>query len=353
MSRTDNASNRDSKFIAQQKKRRRRKKGWSGKKKLGVTLLVVLGILFTFVGGCYAYVKLTLGQVDRFHLSGNNEDLGISDEIAQRYKNVDVINIAMFGVDTRNDDDSGRSDVLMILSLDKVHNKIKLTSIARDTYVPIDGYGKTKINHAYMYGGPELAIKTLNQNFDLNISDFVTVNFGQVAEIIDYVGGVTVNVTEEERQVSNKHFVPELNRIGIPTDPIEGTGDVHLTGGQAVAYARNRYVGTDIARTGRQREVLNALFEEVKTMDATKYPGLINIVLSNCTTSLTDGEMMNIGLWALASGAQISEAVFPNAECNAKGDTIDGNWVFVYDISNAAEILHRFIYDDIQPKDTK
>lgn len=326
---------------------KKKRKKWSGKKKALVIIISILCVIALLIGGAFLYVKLMLGQVDREDL--NLDDLGISQEVLDKYNNTDVTNIALFGVDTRDmDSDSGRSDALMILSIDRVHSKIKLISIARDTYVAVEGHGNTKITHAYAYGGAQLAVKTLNQNFDMNIEDFVTVNFAQLANIIDYVGGVTVNVTEDERQVMNR-YVNELNSIGIPTEPLQQTGDVKLTGGQAVAYSRNRYTGSDIQRAERQREVLMALFDSAKQLNVTQYPGLISMVLSECTTSLTDEEMMSIGMWAVTSGATIEEAGLPNADCNSHGETINGTWYFVYDLDVATDIIHKFIYDDVLP----
>ncbi len=253
------------------------------RKKAVVAICIILAIVLAAAAGVFIYIKAALGQMARVELPQTNPELGITSEAAARAENSQVTNIALFGVDSRNDDDVGRSDALMILSIDRKHGKIKLTSIARDTYVSVDGYGQTKINHAYAYGGPELAIKTINENFSLDVKDFVTVNFSQLAEIIDYVGGVTINVTEEERVVANK-YVDNLNKLGIPTDYITETGDIRLTGGQAVAYARNRETGSDTARTSRQREILSAMFDEVKKLNITQYPGLVSMILSESKT---------------------------------------------------------------------
>src|SRR5699024_8489086 len=147
----------------------------------------------------------------------------------------DIFNVALFGVDTRDEDSfSGRSDTIIIASVDKKNNVVKLTSILRDSYVAIEGHKNQKITHAYMYGGAELAIKTINQNFGMNITDYVTVNFAKVAEAIDVLGGVDLEITERERV--------EVNNIGDDEDPdfpyIEESGMVHLNGKQAVVYAR-------------------------------------------------------------------------------------------------------------------
>lgn len=324
---------------------RNKKKKWSGKKKAVVAICIILAIVLAAAAGVFIYIKAALGQMARVELPQTNPELGITSEAAARAENSQVTNIALFGVDSRNDDDVGRSDALMILSIDRKHGKIKLTSIARDTYVSVDGYGQTKINHAYAYGGPELAIKTINENFSLDVKGFVTVNFSQLAEIIDYVGGVTINVTEEERVVANK-YVDNLNKLGIPTDYITETGDIRLTGGQAVAYARNRETGSDTARTSRQREILSAMFDEVKKLNITQYPGLVSMILSESKTSLSDESILEIGTWAVASGASMVQESLPNDQCGASGQMIDGVWYFVYDLNNAANILHQFIYEE-------
>ena len=131
------------------------------KEKNHCDLMYYPGDYLMIAGIVFAYIKATLSPAWTSPSSGSPETLGISSEVAEKYKDLDVTNIALFGVDSREDNDIGRSDALMILSIDRVHNKIKLTSIARDTYVTVDGYGQTKINHAYAYEGPELAIKQL------------------------------------------------------------------------------------------------------------------------------------------------------------------------------------------------
>lgn len=345
----DNSSlNEDITYLNAQKKK------WSLKKKIIVIVSIILAIMILLFGAGFIYVKSLLGTIQRQDLDVN--DLGINsssdsaDGTTSPESEADVTNIALFGLDTRDlSSDSGRSDATMVLSIDRTHNKIKLTSIARDTYVEVPGRGKTKLNHAYAYGGPQLAVKTLNQNFDLDIQDFVTVNFAQLANIIDYIGGVTVNVTQEELEVANQCMI-ELNALGMDIDPITETGDVLLTGGQAVAYARDRTNGTDLDRTDRQREVLDSMFQSVMKLDATKLPGLISMVFSECVTSLTDEEILGIGTWALTSGPTMKQASFPTAGCNATGEIIDELWYFVYDLDNATDILHKFIYEDIQPQ---
>lgn len=334
---------------AQKRRSKNSEKKWSFKKKLVSVFCVCLCVILLFFGGSYLFIRAMLGNVERHEL--DTEDLGLTEETVKT-PNTSVTNIALFGVDTRDvTSDSGRSDAVLILSIDRKHNKIKLISLARDTCVQIDGHGNDKLTHAYAYGGPQLAVKTLNQNFGMDIEDFVTVNFAQLANIIDYIGGVVINVTEEEREFINTECFDEQNKLGIETQTLEESGDVTLTGGQALAYARNRDIGSDTARAGRQREVLMAMFNQVKSMNFTKLPGLVGMVLSQCATSLSDSEMMDIGFWGLTSNATVEECGLPNSACDAYGGTIDGVWYFIYDLNTATDIIQKFIYDDVLPEE--
>ncbi len=326
------------------------RKKWSVKKKIIVILCIVLAVLLALGGGAYLYVRSLLGSADYVEL--DTSQLAITPPASEEGETepaAQITNIALFGVDTRDvSSDSGRSDALMVLSLNRTDNQIKLISIARDSYVAIDGYGMDKITHAYVYGGPELAVRTVNQNFSLDISEFVTVNFAQLANIIDYVGGVYVNVDEDERQVLN-NYINELKSLGISAEPVQQTGYQLLTGGQAVAYSRDRYTGSDMDRTGRQREVLNSLFNSVSQMDITKLPGLASMVLSQSTTSLSVDEMIDIGTWAATSGPTFGQCALPDGSCNARGEYIGSRWYYVYDLDTATQIIHDYIYEDINP----
>lgn len=322
------------------------------KKKVIIILSVILGIILLCVGSAAAILSYAFGSLKRDNsLTKDPEKLGVTSETQEKSENSDITNIALFGLDTRAMDDSGRSDAIIILSIDKKHNSLKLSSIARDTYASVEGYGKTKINHAYAYGGAELAIKTLNQNFDMDIEDYVSVNFEQLANVIDYLGGVTVNITEEELEVANEKLASMGTESGLYSDPIPGTGDVQLNGLQAVAYSRVREVGGDTARTSRQREVLEALFNKAKSANVTQYPAIINKLLDSVQTSLSYTEIMDLGMWAVGSNPTWKTTVFPNKECNSSGQFIGDLWYYVYDLDNATDILHRFIYDDIQPEE--
>ena len=254
-----------------------------------------------------------------------------------------ITNIALFGVDSRDHDDTGRSDALMIMSVDKMHGKIKLTSIARDTRVYISDRGSyDKIAHAYAYGGPEMSIKTINQNFNTNIKEYVTVNFDQLATVINSLGGVTLTITEEERVSANENIAA----LGTGT-PIRQSGTVLLTGEQAVGYARIRKIDSDNMRAQRQRNVLNAIFEQMKGKSSLEYAEFIRQLLPNVETSLDYGDLMGLATIMFGS-VTMEELSFPNENSNARGGIFysDGAWYYEYDLDVASQQLHQFIYED-------
>ena len=150
-------------------------------------------------------------------------------------------------------------------------------------------------------------------------------------------------MTEAERIATNRILrdpVFKSNDLVYETGPA-----VHLNGHQAVAYARNRDNGGDTERNSRQREVLEAMFGKAKDLDVLEYPNLSSMILSECTTSLSDEDMMSLGTWAITSGPKFEEFSLPNEDCNASGQTIGGLWYFVYDLDVASEVLLDFIYE--------
>ena len=286
-----------------------------------------------------------LGQLERTNF--NTGSIIIPESAKDVYEGQDVVNVALYGIDSRYVDEPSRSDSIIILTIDRKHKKIKMTSIARDTYVDITGYGKDKINHAYIFGGPELALNTLNNAFNLNITDYVTANFWALAKIVDYVGGVEIDVDRAEMNDINANYIPYMNEMGIECDYISAPGLQHLTGGQAVAYCRVRHVGGDVMRGERQREVLMAMYEDVKNLSAIKYPALISLILSECSTSLTNSEILSLGTWAAANmnSLQFEMLGLPTEDIDKGGKMINGVWYYVYDLDIAAKKIENFILE--------
>lgn len=308
-------------------------------------LAVILALILTVV--IWGYSLLDSINKDK---DFNESDLGINSEIDEVIDE-EVKNIALFGLDTRQNNSSGRSDAIIVLSIDKKNNKIKMTSIARDTYVTFESGKKDKITHAWAYGKASLSVKTLNQNFGLDITDYVSVNFYGFAEIIDYIGGVTIDINEAEMKVMNNKYIPYIDKLGIECELIKEPGVQLVNGGQALAYARDRYTGSDIERGGRQREVLQAMFDKAKSLNWLKLPTFVEMVLSNCTTTLSSSEMVSLGTWALRKSPAIENLGLPSKECGAKGQMINGTSYMVYDLELASKIMHDFIYS-VEPENT-
>lgn len=331
------------------------------KKKIRTIILTSLIFIFLFIIGASGfYVYNLLGKMKGDKISDNNEDLGISkdltDKLGKSGKEKDIINIALFGTDERDKTEKGRSDAIMILTVDKEHNKLKLTSLMRDSYVKIDGHGKDKLNHAYAYGGPQLAIKTINQNFNLNIRDYATVNFYHMQDIIDALGGVDIDIKKDEIEPVNA-MMNELAFAGKYKPPyLKSAGKQSLNGRQALAYARTRYVGNgDFDRTERQRIILNALFEKVKSAGISKYPSLINTLLPMVETSLSQAEILKLGTSVLTSGlSNLEQQRFPvDGYYKDGGQMINDTWYLPFDEKATVSQIHDYIFEDIKPTPKK
>ena len=262
----------------------------------------------------------------------------------------EVHNIALFGIDQKSGT-VGRSDAMIILSIDKVTNKIKMTSLSRDSLVPIDGHGQEKLTHAWAYGHAKLAVKTINQCFGMNITDYIYVNFEEFQNVIDYLGGVYLDVSSAEMKTMNENLWEWELRYGEEAKKIPQPGKQLLNGGQALTYARNRTDGGDSTRTNRQREVLLAMYERVKEQPISKLPGTLARTLKLCHTNMNSDELMDIATWALTSTPEITSLHMPNEELEVWNGILDKQrgWVRVYDLDAAKNVLHNFIYETDKP----
>lgn len=329
--------------ISSSSKAPKKRRKHSGKKKSKFLPIVItsLCVLVAAAIALYSYAFSIINNVERSPLETEKlEELNVT---TSEYDGVK--NIALFGIDTRTDNDSGRSDAVLVLSIDKKHDKIKLISIARDSYVEIDGHGKDKLTHAYAYGKSTLAVKTLNKNFDLEITDYVTVNFFEFSRIIDYIGGVEIDVDTKEKNHLNSYIIPKLRKTGLECESISKTGKQTLTGTQALCYARIRKIDGDIERGNRQKEVLSAMFNEVKGMSVTKLPKVAEMILSECQTSLSTNDIISMGLWAVSANPTIENISIPNDNIDSRGQTIRGVWYYVYDTEQAKTEMKKFILE--------
>lgn len=297
------------------------------------TLLITLAVCLALLGAAYGVFLYMIGGLDRTEVDEDN--LSVNESVNEK-----VINIALYGIDSRNHDYNGRSDVVMVASVNTKTGQVKLVSIARDTYVAIPGYNNTRINHAFSYGGPELAIRTLNENFGLDVTDYVAVNFDSLAEVIDAMGGVEVDVTEAERR--------QINAYLLSGEPLYETGYITLNGPQAVSYSRIRKIDNDDMRTSRQREVLASLFEKAKEINPLEYPSYVRKFAPMVQTSLSNDELLKLASVGLkGSSLTLDQAAFPNEYIHAEGKIIGKAWYYIYDLAQAKDMLHKYLYEDI------
>lgn len=327
----------------QHKRKRKKKKKKSTGFKIFIGFLCVLLAIATVGGGYFVGLLNKMDNVDI-----NKDNLGIAEEEIKDYDTANKItNIALFGVDA-TDGETGRSDSIMVATLDPVHNKLKLTSIMRDSYVYIEGYGQDKINHAYAYGGPELSIKTINENFGLNIEDFVTVNFSSLPKIINILGGVDIEITNEELEYINSYIDDINNKDGTNSAHIYSSGVQHLDGTQALAYSRIRYTsGGDYKRTERQRTVLEALFNKLTSTSVSSYNSLLNEVLPYVQTSLSATDILSLGTKVLGIGSNLEQDRFPR-DGYGEGAMIDGVYYLTFDLETAKQQMRDYIFNDIK-----
>lgn len=305
-----------------------------GLKIFGVIIIILIILLVAILGGMYWFIHSKLEKMQQVDLK--EEELGVS---AQAEENLtDFRNIAIFGIDSREDtyDRGNRSDCIIIASINNKTKEVKLVSVYRDTYVQIQGYGLDKITHAYSYGSAPLAIATLNTNLDLNIKEFVTVNFDAVKEIIDSIGGISMPITSEE--VSH---IPGITKAGT----------YQLTGEQALAYARIRYAtGGDYKRTERMRDVLTAVANKVKTFDISRLNKLVDTLLPKVYTNLKASDIFS--MFPSIPSFKITESLGWPYE--TKGITMDRWYGVPITLEKNVTKLHHEMFDenDYQPSET-
>ena len=212
----------------------------------------------------------------------------------------DVTNILLVGTDSRQKGTKrSRTDTMIILSIDKKNNRVTMTSVLRDTYVTIPGVGKNRLNAAFVFGGPKLLFKTFDENFGIHLDKYVQIDFYNFIKLVDAVGGVDLKLSADEINVMNKTYIPYIDKSlkkKTTANLIKknNTGIYHLNGIQALAYSRVRYVGTDFARTERQRKVISQIIKKTKKLSVSELNDLADIVLPMITTNLSQGEVMSL-----------------------------------------------------------
>ena len=260
-------------------------------------------------------------------------------------------NIALFGVDARNNNlgKGVRSDTIIIASINEETKEIKLVSVYRDTYLNMGNDKYNKCNGAYSAGGPRQAINMLNMNMDLNITDYVTVGWAAVADTVDALGGIEIEVDEVELGHLNNYQVETSQSLGRDYTKLTQTGLVTLDGIQAVSYCRIRYTaGDDFKRTERQREVIQAIADKAKKADPKKLDQIANAVFPKTATSLKLTEILDL-LADINSYEIVATDGFPFAEYRTTKtwSASIGDAVLPVDLETNVLELHKFLFGDV------
>lgn len=262
-----------------------------------------------------------------------------------KIKNSGIINIVFFGLDGGNKNGYSRSDSIMVVSIDEKKNKLKVTSLMRDMYLPIPGKGKNRINAAYAFGGPSLAVKTINTNFGLDIKNYVTIDFLGLEKLIDNLGGIKINLTKAEADVLNIQE-EQFDYTAANQAKKLSHGVQSLNGRQAVAYCRIRYVGHgDYERTERQRRVLNELLSKLKENGVKKLPETIRTMLPYVKTNLSAGDILKLGIKGIGLKTDSVLQYRLPVDGTYKSQSINGMAVLVPDIDVNRNKLLEFIYE--------
>lgn len=269
-----------------------------------IVIAIILIIVIAIISVVHFYINSKLGKLQIEQITNDLNKLGIDianqDPQMSKYRN-----IAILGLDSRYDtyDPDYRTDCIMIASINKETNEVQLYSIYRDTYVQMELDGEVildKINHAY-YNGVENTLKTINENLDLNITEYVMADFTAIADLVDSVGGIEIDVDSEEINYINNYIKDVSNVVGRTSTNITHTGVQHLDGIQAVSYCRIRYTsGYDYKRTERMREVLEKVVDKIKQLDLISINNLLDNFLPKIRTNITVDEIKEIIPMALS-----------------------------------------------------
>lgn len=261
----------------------------------------------------------------------------VTADVGKLLQDTALYNVLIVGVDSRRNDYAGRSDAMVVLTVNPLSQKVVMTSLLRDSYVDIPGHGQERLNEAYNFGGTSLLKKTIRQNYGIRIDAFMVVNFGDLIEFVDDIGGVEMTVTKKEVPVINKYTSDQNKEIYGRKDnpdalPVKG-GTYRFNGMQALAYARVRYVGLDFGRTERQRKVLSAAVKQLLSLPVDKQVQVIAKYMLRVKTDLTVPELLYLILvFATMDQYETSSIALP-VEGTYKYQRVNGKEVIAVDLA--------------------
>ena len=331
----------------------RKKKKMNKGLKIFLIILLVLVIIIVGLGVAgYTFVNGKIGKMQKENI--DTTAVGINEETKQELKG--YRNIALLGIDSRADDYGlgNRSDCMIIASINQETNAVKLISVYRDTYVYVTENGTKrldKITHAYSYGGAQNTLKSLNEALDLNITEFVTVNFDAVIAAVDSLGGVYIDLDSSEIKYINDYIDATSQSSGIKSSHITSTGRQKLDGVQAVAYSRIRYTaGGDYKRTERMRTVVEAMLSKAKTLGVGQLNSFADTILPKIRTNISTSEIW--GLIPKLASFKVTESI--GWPYDTKGITLDRWYGVPVTLQSNVERLHKeaFEQEDYEASDT-
>ena len=318
-------------------------------KQILIAVFSVIIICVVVLGAGYIYIRANIYKKTEPLTSEHLQAPVKTKEETIEYTEVEgITNVLLVGVDGIDFDEKyQRSDSMIIATLDSNKEKVKLTSLYRDTLVYIPGYGEEKMNLAFSLGGPELVMETIKYNFDVNIEKYIMINFAGFEAIIDQIGGVEIDVKEYQLHELNKYIG---QATGGGDCPVEKAGLQILNGKQALSYARIRKgVGDDYERTERQREVLFKVVEKLQKTDVIKYFSIANKMLDYLRTNIGIMDGLNMAYTiSKFSNLETEQLSIPVQEL-CVDEEVNGNMALRMDRYENALILNDFIFNDTLP----
>lgn len=339
-------SNR-SKIEVNELKGESKRKGSKNKKKMNKGLKIFLIIILILAIIVAAVTAAGWGMISEMQDENIDENaIGLNDNTEKKLSG--YRNIALLGIDSRQDDYGlgNRSDCIIIASINKSTNDVKLISVYRDSYLQLVEKGTTKLDkvtHAYSYGGAQNTLLALNTNLDLNIKEYLTVNFDTVVLAVDALGGVNIDITSDELKYINSYIDATAQSSGVSAEHITSPGKQKLSGVQAVAYSRIRYTsGGDYKRAERMRTVVQAMVTKAKSLSTTQLISFANKILPHVSTNISNSEIISLA----PTLAKMNFSTSIGWPYETKGITLDRWYGVPVTLESNVIRLHKEVFGD-------
>lgn len=334
-------------------RKKKRKKRSGRTRNIRNTSIIVLCVLAIAIGAVLIYAHKTLNSVKYVPLdddqditfvqesdSSSIEPISLDFDSGRLLSDPMVLNVLLLGSDSYSAGDDGRTDTIMLMSIDNRHKKLKVTSFLRDLWVKIPGYGENRLNAAYAIGGPKLTIETIERNFGISIDRYAVADFPGFEAIVNRLGGIELELTDDECEYLNTHC-DDPNKL-------YGAGLKKLSGTQALNHARNRdSIMSDFDRTTRQRDVVTAIVSKLKGANLAQITGIISDVGPMITTNLKKNEIAALAKNSLTYiNYPMEEFSLPELD-NFSDEIIEEAWVLALsDMHRARLELAQFIFEE-------